>query len=194
MATTSTGRSWRRVRIVAPAATAVVLTIGVGACGSGGDSGANLTTAQVTTLIGKALSELKAGRIDDAKKDFEKVLRSDATNKFAHYNLGYIAQTTGDRGETERQYRAALATDPKFGPALYNLAVAVTADGDTGEAISLYRQAITADKKDANSHFNLGLLLRQQGKTAEGNTQVRFAVQLNPALAPQATAQGVPLK
>ncbi len=193
MATTSTGRSWPTGSIVTAAGTALVLTIGLGACG-GGTSTEKLTGAQLKKAIESALGELRAGRIDDARSDFERLLMSDPTNKYIHYNLGYIAQTQGDRKEAEEQYRAAIAADPKFGPPLYNLAIAVTADGDFEQAIRLYRQAIAAGKQDANSHFNLGLLLRQQGKTTEGNHEVQVAVKINPALAAQATAQGVPLK
>ena len=190
MATTSTGRSWRRSRIVAGVAVAVALTLVLGACGGGG-GGEKLTAAQVTATINTALAKMKQGNLDDAKKDLEKVLDTDGANKFAHYNLGYIAQTQGDEGEAEKQYREAVKTDPKFTSALYNLAIVVTPD-DADEAISLYRQAIDSNSKDANSHFNLGLLLRQQGKTAEGNRQIRTAVQLNPGLADDAAAQGVP--
>jgi Tfp pilus assembly protein PilF len=191
MATTSTGRSWRKGRIVAASATALALTFGVGACG-GGD-GEKLTAAQVTAAVNSALAELRQGELDKAKESFEKVLDSDGANKFAHYNLGYIAQTQGDLGEAEQQYREAIKTDPKFVSALYNLAIVVTPN-DTDEAIDLYRRAIKSNKNDANSHFNLGLLLRQQGKTAEGNSQIQQAVALNPALADQAAAQGVPPK
>jgi Tfp pilus assembly protein PilF len=173
-------------------AAALALTLGVGACGGGG-SGQKLTAVQVTAAVSAALAELRRGELDKAKEGFEKVLDSDGGNKFAHYNLGYIAQTQGDSGEAEQQYRAAIETDPRFVPALYNLAIVVTPN-DTGEAIALYRRAIKSDKNDANSHFNLGLLLRQQGKTAEGNSQIQQAVALNPALADQAAAQGVPPK
>ena len=129
---------------------------------------------------------------DCSKTDFQKVLDKDPQNKYAHYNLGYIAQKQGNRGDAEKEYRIALASDPAFVPALYNLAIAVTADGDTQAAIGFYREAIKADKNDANSHFNLGLLLRQTGKTAQGNSQVQFAVRLNPSLKASADAQGVP--
>ena len=194
MATTSTGRSWRSSRIVVASAMTIALTFALGACGGGGGSSEKLTGAKLTAAINSALAQLQRGDIPGAKDSFEKILDSDSKNKYAHYNLGYIAQTTSDRKEAEKQYRAAVESDPKFVPALYNLAIIVTAKGDADEAADLYRQAIDADKNDANSHYNLGLLLRQQGKTGEGNQQIQTAVRLNPALAPQAEAQGVPLK
>jgi Tfp pilus assembly protein PilF len=191
MATTSTGRTSWRTRLVA-AATAVIVALGVAACGDDG-GGEKLTTAQVNAAVASALKNLQEGRIDAAKEGFEKVLDSDGENKFAHYNLGYIAQTQGDLGEAEDQYRAALKTDPRFAAALYNLAIVVTPD-DAEEALDLYRQAIEANPNDANAHYNLGLLLRKRGKTAEGNAQIQQAVQLNPDLAGKAAAQGVPAR
>jgi Tfp pilus assembly protein PilF len=194
MATTSTGRSWRRSRIVAGTATALVLTGGLGSCGSSRGQVEKLGGAQLKAAIDSATAEIRAGKLDNARQDFQTILRSNPTSAAAHYNLGYIAQTQHKPAEAEQEYRAALATDPEFGPALYNLAIAVTADGRNDEAISLYRRAIAANAHDANSHYNLGLLLRVQGKTTEGTSQIRLAVKINPALAPQATAQGVPLK
>ena len=191
MATTSTGRSWQRGRVVA-SATALALVLGLGACGGGG-GGEKLTGAKLTAAINTGLQQISQGDLDGAKETFEKVVDSDGSNKFGHYNLGYIAQTQNDNGEAEKQYREAIKSDPKFTSALYNLAIIVTPN-DAEEAISLYRQAIKSNKRDANSHYNLGLLLRQQGKTAEGNQQIRTAVQLKPDLADDAAAQGVPSK
>jgi Tfp pilus assembly protein PilF len=168
---------------------AAALALGLGACGSSGSSNEN-----VATTLGRAISETQTGNFDAATKDFEKVLKKDPQNKYAHYNLGYIAQTQGNRANAETEYRLALAADPKFQQALYNLAIAVTADGDKQAAIGLYRQAIAVANDDASSHFNLGLLLRQTGKTKEGNSEVQLAVRLNPGLAESAKAQGVPLK
>ena len=115
-------------------------------------------------------------------------------DKYAYYNLGFIAQTRGNKSDAESQYKLALAIDPKYDPALYNLAILRTAAGDTQGAVTLYQQAIAANAKDANAHFNLGLLLRQTGHTAAGNTQIQDAVQLQPALRAQAQAAGVTVR
>jgi len=172
----------------------VVGALALVACGSSSHGAAPPTTspANAGTVLTKALQELVAGQTAQAKTDFEQVLRLDPKNKYADYNLGYIAQIGGNRSDAETQYRLALAIDQKYGPALYNLAILRTADGATAAAISLYRRAIAADEKDANAHFNLGLLLRQTGNTNDGNAEVTTAVRLKPSLTAAAVAQGVP--
>ena len=145
-------------------------------------------------LLGKALGEIQAGNLDQAKSDLEQAAALDPQNKYAFYNLGYIAQTQGDKGDAEKQYKLAIAIDPKFDSALYNLAIIRVGDNDITGAIALYRQAVAANPSDANAHFNLGLLLRQTGNTAEGNAQVQTAVQLVAVLKEAASAQGVPTR
>jgi Tfp pilus assembly protein PilF len=173
---------------------AVVGALAVAACGSSSHSAAPPTTspANAGTVLTKALQELVAGQTAQAKADFEQVLRLDPRNKYAEYNLGYIAQIGGNASDAETQYRLALAIDPKYGPALYNLAILRTADGATAAAIELYRRAIAADAKDANAHFNLGLLLRKTGNANDGNAEITTAVGLKPSLAAAAAAQGDP--
>jgi Tfp pilus assembly protein PilF len=190
MVMTSTRTATRGKWLAAPSAV-VVSAMTLAGCGLFGSSSKSASPA---ATLQKAIKETNEGNFDDAKKDFQKVLDKDPQNKYAHYDLGYIAQTQGSRADAEKEYRLALASDPAFARALYNLAILVTADGDTQGAITLYRKAVTADEKDARSHFNLGLLLRKTGKQAEGNSQIQIAVQLDPSLAASARAQGVPLK
>jgi len=165
------------------------LVISLGAC----SSSSKLTAKESAALLNKGLQAQVAGNIAEAEKDFKNVIKSDASNKFAHYNLGLIYQNQNKSSDAETQYRAALAIDSKFGPALYNLGILRANANDTAGAISLYNRAIAADPKDANAHFNLGLLLRGQGKTAEGNREVQTAVNLDSSLRSKAIAEGVPL-
>jgi len=173
----------------------VVGAFALAACGSSSyDSKASPSTTlpNARTLLAKALREMSSQQTDQAQTDFEEVLRLDPQNKYAYYNLGYIAQIGGHDTDAETQYRHSLAIDPKFEPALYSLAILRANAGATEEAIGLYRQAIAVKAKDANAHFNLGLLLRHTGKTDEGNAEIALAVQLDPSLASKAAAQGVP--
>jgi tetratricopeptide (TPR) repeat protein len=178
-------RSRARHRARASGALALGLVIALGACGGSSKS------ESAATLLQKGLQEARAGKLDDAKDHFRAVLEQDPQNIYAHYNLGYIAQTKGDRAEAEKEYALALATDHNYEPALYNLANAVAADGNMQAAIGYLRRAIGVNDNDANAHFNIGLLLRRTGQSREGNLQIQYAVQLDPSLAAAARAHGV---
>ena len=177
--------------------TLIVGAFALAACGSnsyGSKAAPSTALPNAQTLLAKALREMSSQQTDQAQSDFEAVLRLDPKNKYAYYNLGYIAQQEGDRAEAEKEYRLSIASDPAYGPALYNLAIEVTAAGDKQGAIELYRKAIAADALDSGAHFNLGLLLRETGKKVEGNSEVQTAVRLDPNLAASAKAQGIPIK
>jgi tetratricopeptide (TPR) repeat protein len=118
-----------------------------------------------------------------AQTKFQELLEVDPTNKFANYNLGYIAQTV-DRDNTAaaEYYEAAIEADPQYGPALYNLAIIETSKGNKARAIELYKRAITADPTDANANLNLGFLLFESGDRAGADAAFRKAIALNPAL------------
>ncbi len=116
-------------------------------------------------------------------KSFNDVLEKEPRNKYAFYNLGLIAQVSGDKPVAETNYRQAVSIDPKFTSALYNLAIVRKAVGDTTSAITFYRQAIAADPNNPAPHFNLGILLRATGDKALGDAEIAKAVELNPALA-----------
>lgn len=163
------------------AATSLVLAAGLalGACGGSSTT----STKKKDQLLNAGLQAEVQGDYATAKKNFEELLKADPKNKFAHYNLGYIAQTQDRNGtKAAKHYEAALKTDPEYGPALYNLAIIKTADGNDAGAILLYQRAATANPTDANTQLNLGLLLYKTGDKSGADEAFRKAIALNPAI------------
>jgi tetratricopeptide (TPR) repeat protein len=152
----------------------------LGACDSasndsaGNDHGATLD---------QALADHAAGRLDDAKQGYTKVLAEDPDNQFALYNLCLIAQTKGENVKAEDFYRRTLAVDPSFESALFNLAIVRTDQGDTDEAIELYQRAIEVNPDNAGAHLNLGLLYLEIGKKKRrAEAEIDKAIELDPSL------------
>jgi tetratricopeptide (TPR) repeat protein len=181
----------RRAAHKAAAVLAVTCLLGTAACSD--DGGANGNTAGSPSAGASATPsedpELEAalnlhadGKLDEAKAAYSAILAKDATNKFALYNLGLIAQTQGDDDEAASRYEATLAVDPAYGPALFNNAIVKEKSGDDEGAEALYRRALQAAPGDASAHFNLGLLLTRTDRETEGNAQLDEAFNLNPSL------------
>ena len=167
-------------RRTALAATSLLMVGGLalGACGGGSDS-----KQDATKLLNAGLQAEVQGDYATAQSKFEDLLEVDPSNKFANYNLGYIAQTVDkDNTAAAAYYEAAIEADPQYGPALYNLAIIETARKNTTKAIDLYKRAITADPTDANANLNLGFLLFETGDKAGADAAFRKAIALNPAL------------
>ena len=167
------GGAARRAAMVALGALALI-TLGCGGDTSGADETAETLDA--------ALTAHAEGRIDDATKDYEKVLEEDPDNQFAHYNLGLLDQQAGRLQQAEERYRAALRTDPNFTSALFNLAI-IRTSSDPEEAEHLYRSVIRIEPDNASAHLNLGFLLIDGGEQARGEAALQRAVELDPSLA-----------
>ena len=60
------------------------------------------------TLLNKALQEHVAGDLAAASEHYEAVIARDPQNKFAYYNLGLIAQTSGRSPDAEHNYRPKI--------------------------------------------------------------------------------------
>ena len=142
-----------------------------------------LAAQQGDQLLNAGLEAEVTGDNATAVKKFKQLLTIDPNNKFALYNLGYIAQTVDqDNAAAAKYYERAIKTDPNYGPALYNLGVLETDRGNKARAIDLYLRAIEADPADANAALNVGFLIAETGDTARAKEYFRRAVSLNPAL------------
>lgn len=62
-----------------------------------------------------ALEYLKAGRTDDARKEFETVLANDPAYVATYYQLGQFYRTIGLKHEAEKTYRAGIIVASKAG-------------------------------------------------------------------------------
>lgn len=135
-------------------------------------------------LVNKGLAAQRANDNVKARDLYRKAAKKDPRNKFAHYNLGLIAQTVDNDALTaETEYDAALAIDNGFAPALFNLGILRANAKRTAEAIDLYRRAVASDDTFAAAHFNLGLLLREQDPSSEEATnEINRGIELDASL------------
>ena len=136
-------------------------------------------------LLQQGLALHTAGKLDEATTYYKAVLKKDANNKFAYFNLGQIAQTRQQYDAAIEQYKLALKTDANFGPALYNIGLAYASKGDRTNAIANLRKANDVTPNSAPTLFNLGTLLVQDGKTDEGTKMIAQALTLDPTLKPK---------
>jgi tetratricopeptide (TPR) repeat protein len=144
--------------------------------------GKDIGVAPAGPAVQRGLDALAVGDTGAAVTEFVAALEADPDDTFALYNLGYIAQTNGERASAELYYRAVLDRDADFEAALFNLALLRQEGGGTQEAIVLYRRVIAVNGENAEAHLELGLLLLRAGRTSEAETALRTAVRLDPSL------------
>jgi tetratricopeptide (TPR) repeat protein len=135
-------------------------------------------------LLEEALGFHTANNLPEATRLYNEILGSDPGNKYAHFNLGQIAQTSGDLDTAITQYLAALESDPDYGPALYNSGLAYGANEDLTNGIAMLRRALVVSPESARTMFNLGTMLIADGSEAEGADFIAQAVAIDPTLKP----------
>jgi tetratricopeptide (TPR) repeat protein len=104
----------------------------------------------VRELFEKGVAAYEAGRYDEAKDLFGKILQSDPRWVSAQYNLGLVAERQADFAQAEAAYQAALRLDSSHGPSLLNLGRLYRLRGDFQSAILLYEKALAEPGKQDN--------------------------------------------
>ncbi len=72
-----------------------------------------------------------------------------------HYNRGAALHRKGDLAAAEKEYRAALKSDPDFYQASYNLGVICNRTGRPSEALAAYKDAVRLKPDFARAHLAL---------------------------------------
>ncbi|MBM7076675.1 tetratricopeptide repeat protein [Micromonospora humida] len=143
-----------------------------------GGSSAGSTAADLLKL---GVEQGQAGDYDAAKASFEKVLAAEADNKFAWFNLGFIAQSRNQADEAISNYDKALAADADYKPALYNKAIALEGREPT-TSMEIYRKVVSIDDKSSTAYLRLGMLLAKSGDEEAARDAFKAAVRLDKGL------------
>jgi len=170
--------------------------VGVTACtGGGGGSPQQVPGAdevasanQVRVLIDQGIAQGKQGQTAQAKATFEKVLTLDATNKYAWFNLGYLAQMSNKPDEAITNYNHALTSDPSYTPAMYNKAI-ILESRDPDAAMALYQQILTINPKATTTYFRRGLMQLKRGDRTNAAANFQQALKLDPSLRGEVPAE-----
>lgn len=115
---------------------------------------------------------LQAGRLDDAQRDYEQVLRNDPKNTDALLGLATIAGQQGQAEKAQRFYLRALESNPNDATAQAGvISTRGLADADFSE--SRLKTALSSQPDSPALLFALGNLYASQGRWSEAQ-QVYF--------------------
>ena len=169
-----------------------VLLTGVAACtddpadkpptsNSADSDQANGGTNASVKLLSLGVEQGQGGDLEAAKATFEKVVATEAGNKFAWFNLGFIAQSRDQADEAITNYDKALAADADYQPALYNKAIVLESKAPA-TSMGIYRKIVSMDDKASTAYLRLGLLLHTAGDDAEARSAFKAAIRLDKSL------------
>ena len=141
-----------------------------------GDTGVRLsrTPPRTDTTLERAYDTLQTGRLDDAQRDYEQVLRGDAKNTDALLGLATIAAQRGQIEQAQAYYLRALETNPNDATAQAGvISTRTQADADASE--SRLKTALASQPDSPALLVALGNLYARQGRWSEAQ-QVYFRV------------------
>lgn len=117
-------------------------------------------------LVLRAWSNLQAGKLDAAFRDYEQTLRNDPKNVDALMGLAVIAQREGRPTDAERFFQLALEADPK-NAAAQAAVIGNNAPSDPSSAESRLKTALGDQPDSPSLNFALGNLYARQQRWPE---------------------------
>lgn len=122
-----------------------------------------LSQLSVEKLLDKGAESAKHGKMDEAKKSYEEILRRLPDQPVAHHRLAIIADNEGDFRTAEVHYRAALnsnATDPDL---LSDVGYSYLLQTDYQQSEQFLREALGLQPDHKHALNNLALLYSLKG-------------------------------
>jgi tetratricopeptide (TPR) repeat protein len=131
---------------------------------------------------------LEAGRYEEAREIYERLIRRDGRDYLALSNLGHFYDREGTPHHDPRRaasfFEAALRVKPEHATAHYNLARIHQKEGRAAEAERHYLEALRLNPNYVLAHNNLGLLNYHQGRIEEARRHLQEALRLDPDCRP----------
>lgn len=139
-----------------------------------------LPVDKVEELFFQALELEERGKLGEAQKKYEAILKLKPGHIDAIVNMGNLMYNLGFKKDAELCYRKALRLNPDHIEANYNLANLLEEKGDLDNAILFYFKAIHENPHFADAYFNLARALERLGEFEEAKNYWLRYIDLDP--------------
>jgi tetratricopeptide (TPR) repeat protein len=134
------------------------------------------TNAAMDRLLGDGIQLHQAGRLDEAKLIYDRILAHDPGHADSLHLLGVIAYQTGDNDVAVDLFRKSIAIRRNVAAYHSNLGNVFLRQGQLDTAAACFRRAIGLKRDYPEAHNNLGLALSGLGKRDEAIASYRKAI------------------
>jgi tetratricopeptide (TPR) repeat protein len=122
----------------------------------------------------------KAGRLDEAIREYRRGLALPPEHAFTHDGLGTALLDKGLVDESIQEFQKAIALDSRYASARRNLWFAYNKKGMVDEALDSARKAVEIDPKFAEAYSNLGISYGYKGEFEKSGEAFSKALELDP--------------
>lgn len=122
----------------------------------------------------------RAGRLTDAKRGYQEILRVDPKNVTALHMLGVVFAEEGDLDEAQANLERAVLLDPNNAPLILHLANILKAKGLFHQAQQLLLDLTQSHPNFAAAFNNLGTVYYAQAKLEKAQVAYQQAIDLQP--------------
>lgn len=173
------GNIVRRVSFLAAAVVlaAVALSLAMG-------RGLDLRALMALRYNNQGISLLEEGRVEEARKKFDKALQIDTDNAVAHANLSVLEEDRGNSEEAVDHARTAAKAAPGEAIHHYNLGTLLARRGGKEDALYSLREAVLLRPEYAEARNEIGSLYLDLDRPVEARQELKAGLAANPDLAP----------
>jgi len=122
--------------------------------------------------------KLSLGRVEEARQEFESLLKAQPQNVKALQGLSLALEKSGQWAEALEMLRRARALEANDFITQFNLGVMYERVGQLDSAIESYQKATQIDAGHYDAWYYLGLAYEKAGRYLEGQAAMRRAVEL----------------
>ena len=139
--------------------------------------------ADLQTVAEAGLAAYRTGRVSEAGRSFQVILRDDPTNVFALSNLAVVQVKQENFPAAEKTLKKALAYNEQDAFCHYLLGLTHYRQGKLEDAATSLVNALEFEPQNARAHFTLGLVFNRRGEVTEARNQFLEAVSIEPTYA-----------
>jgi arylsulfatase A-like enzyme/Tfp pilus assembly protein PilF len=136
--------------------------------------------ADVETLNAMGIAYIRAGRRDEARRTFERVLAANPDSSVPLENLGVMALERSDLAGARRLFERAARADPRSSRAWAGLGVVALREGDRAGAIDAWKRAVQLDPGNLDAVYNAGTTLARDGQMAAARPYLELFLKTAP--------------
>ena len=130
--------------------------------------------------IDKAISLHRAGRLDDARRLYERILAAEPGNASVWHFLGVLQHQSGNTELGIASITRALNLDPRYADACNNLGNIYRETNQYDAALVAYERAVAILPGHADAWNNIGVMRSGRGEYVEAEKAYARAVEIDP--------------